>query len=105
MKTPMQLIYASSQEWEDVCNSEVAYSNLAPALLSTSVMRESRKDKQLAELQAKYDLLLKNSETLSNEFEEFVSQAVTFPEEISKDHYSVIAAQKAIKEFKDSANS
>lgn len=102
-KTPMQLVYASSKEWEEVCNSEVAYSNLAPALLSASVIREERKDAQLATLQAKYDALVRHSEQLVNDFEQFVSDVSVLKDEISQDHYSIIDAKKAIKNFKDNS--
>lgn len=101
MKTPMQLVYVSSKEWEDVCNSEVAYTNLAPALLSTSVAREDRHNRQLAQLQSKYDALVKNSETLVKDFEGFVSSALAFPQEISNEHYSVEQAKNSIEKFKE----
>lgn len=44
------LLHGSPENWEEACNGKMAYSNLAPSMLSIAVAREDRLLRQIAEL-------------------------------------------------------
>lgn len=101
MLTPMKLINVSNEEWESVCNGEEAYSNLAPALLSVSVIREGHFQKKINNLTEEKAVLNKEKQELLKQLQYLVDTVVAFPTEISEKHYSIEQAKQLIKKLKE----
>lgn len=101
MLSPIKLINVSNAEWEAVCNGKEAYSDLAPALLSVSVIREGRFAKEIKNLQSDNVMLKNEKQELLNQLKFLMDTVLAFPTEISKEHYSITQTQEIIKKFKE----
>lgn len=101
MLNPMKLINVSNQEWETICNGKDAYSNLAPALLSVSVIREDHFQKTINNLIEEKTVLNKEKQELLEQLKFLVDTVVAFPTEISEKHYSIEQTKELIKKYKE----
>ena len=95
------MISATSEEWATLCGSQEAYSELAPAYLSVSVVREDRLNAKLVEMTKKYEALQAATIPLLAEFQTMIDTVSVFPHEVSGEYYSVNNAKAAIAKFNE----